>query len=212
MMVTHLYAHMQPSQIHTHRPAAGPGFPGFSAPPGTTNPAETSVSATNDSTSVPPRPAGLFGTSGSASRPLLDPQNSFTFSAAELNTNNDNTEKKEASSEQSPGTSSNETDTGVVQFTVGGEDENEVKSKLNVEELGASTGHVDVEVRQRRLQRFYSLPVTSGAATSMEEKLLETAGEGHRGDETAGEGHRGDLQPENEQSNGRTATEEEDNN
>ena len=183
---------------HTHRPAAGPGFPGFSAPPGTTNPAETSGSATNDSTSVPPRPAGLFGTSGSASRPLLDPQNSFTFSAAELNTN-DNTEKKEGSSEQSPGTSSNETDTGVVQFTVGGEDENEVKSKLNVEELGASTGHVDVEVRQRRLQRFYSLPVTSGAATSMEEKLLETAGEGHRGD----------LQPENEQSNSRTATEEE---
>lgn len=191
---------MQLSQIHTHRPAAGPGFPGFSAPPGTTNPAETSVSATNDSDSVPPRPAGLFGSSGSASRPLLDPQNSFTFSAAELNTN-DNTENKEGSSEQSPGTSSNETDAGVVQFTVGGENEDEVKSKLNVEELGASTGHVDVEVRQRRLQRFYSLPVTSGATTSMEEKLLETAGEVH-GD---------DLQPANEQSNGRTATEEEDN-
>lgn len=191
---------MQLSQIHTHRPAAGPGFPGFSAPPGTTNPAETSVSATNDSDSVPPRPAGLFGSSGSASRPLLDPQNSFTFSAAELNTN-DNTENKEGSSEQSPGTSSNETDAGVVQFTVGGENEDEVKSKLNVEELGASTGHVDVEVRQRRLQRFYSLPVTSGATTSMEEKLLETAGEGHGSD----------LQPANEQSNGRTATEEEDN-
>lgn len=191
---------MQLSQIHTHRPAAGPGFPGFSAPPGTTNPAETSVSATNDSDSVPPRPAGLFGSSGSASRPLLDPQNSFTFSAAELNTN-DNTENKEGSSEQSPGTSSNETDAGVVQFTVGGENEDEVKSKLNVEELGASTGHVDVEVRQRRLQRFYSLPVTSGATTSMEEKLMETAGEVH-GD---------DLQPANEQSNGRTATEEEDN-
>jgi len=191
---------MQLSQIHTHRPAAGPGFPGFSAPPGTTNPAETSVSATNDSDSVPPRPAGLFGSSGSASRPLLDPQNSFTFSAAELNTN-DNTENKEGSSEQSPGTSSNETDAGVVQFTVGGENEDEVKSKLNVEELGASTGHVDVEVRQRRLQRFYSLPVTSGATTSMEEKLLETAGEGHGSD----------LQSANEQSNGRTATEEEDN-
>lgn len=185
------------SHIHTHRPAAGPGYPGFSAPPGTTKPAETSVPATNDSDSVPPQPAGLFGSSSSASRPLLDPQNSFTFSAAELHTN-DNTEKME-DSEQSLGASSNETDTSGVQFTIGGE--NEVKSKLSVEEPGTSAGHVDVEVRHRRLQRFYSLPVTSGITTAMQEKLLETAGEGQGQDQ----------QPDSEQSHNRTATEEEDN-
>ena len=184
------------THIHTHRPAAGPGCPGFSAPPGTTKPAEANVPATNDSDSVPPQPAGLFGSSGSASRPLLDPQNSFTFSAAELNAN-DSTEKKE-DSEQSLGASSNETDTSGIQFTIGGEDE--VKRKLSVEEPETSVGHVDVEVRQRRLQRFYSLPVTSGITTAMQEKLLETA-----------EGQGQDQQPDSQQSHNRTATEEEDN-
>ena len=193
-MYCHTYTH---THTHTHRPAAGPGCPGFSAPPGTTKPAEANVPATNDSDSVPPQPAGLFGSSGGASRPLLDPQNSFTFSAAELNTN-DSTEKKE-DSEQSLGASSNETDTSGIQFTIGGEDE--VKRKLSVEEPETSVGHVDVEVRQRRLQRFYSLPVTSGITTAMQEKLLETAAEGQGQDQ----------QPDSQQSHNRTATEEEDN-
>ena len=74
-----------------------------------------------------------------------------------------------------------------------------MKSKLSVEEPETSVGHVDVEVRQRRLQRFYSLPVTSGITTAMQEKLLETASEGQGQDQ----------QPDSQQSHNRTATEEE---
>ena len=37
-----------------------------------------------------------------------------------------------------------------------------------VAESTAEEGHVDVEVRQRRLQRFYSLPVSTGQNSVLE--------------------------------------------
>ena len=56
----------------------------------------------------------------------------------------------------------------------------EVQSKLPP----SSLGHVDMEVRQRRLQRFYSLPTTSGVLLP---RKLETVSEGGGGGSGEGE-------------------------
>lgn len=159
---------------HPHtRPAAGPGFPGFPAPPGATETAGTKDSVNTDSESAPRQPAGLFDSqrrTASVSRPQVESQVSFTFSAADLSTN-DSTEKQVGSgTEEKPqADSSEETDGSGAHFTIGGEEE--VKSKLTVDESVTSAGHADMEVRQRRLQRFYSLPATSGATAAQMKQL-----------------------------------------
>lgn len=127
-----------------------------------------------DSESAPRQPAGLFDSQGrtaSVSRPQVESQVSFTFSAADLSTN-DSTEKQVGSgTEEKPqADSSEETDGSGARFTIGGEEE-EVKSKLTVDESVTCAGHADMEVRQRRLQRFYSLPATTGATAAQMKQL-----------------------------------------
>ena len=131
-----------------------------------------------DSESAPSHPAGLFDSQDrdeSISRPQVESQVSFTFSAADLNVN-DSTENKDGSeAEEKPqGDSSEESNRSGARFAIGEEDE--VKSKLTVDESVTTAGHADMEVRQRRLQRFYSLPATSGA-TAAQMKLLKTVAE-----------------------------------
>lgn len=159
---------------HPHiRPAAGPGFPGFPAPPGATETAGTKDSVNTDSESAPHQPAGLFDSQGrtaSVSRPQVESQVSFTFSAADLSTKNSAEKQVGSGTEEKPQAgSSEETDGSGAHFTIGGEEE--VKSKLTVDESVTSAGHADMEVRQRRLQRFYSLPATSGATAAQMTQL-----------------------------------------
>lgn len=126
-----------------------------------------------DSESAPHQPAGLFDSQGrtaSVSRPQVESQVSFTFSAADLSTKNSTEEQVGSGTEEKPqADSSEETDGSGARFTIGGEEE--VKSKLTVDESVTSAGHADMEVRQRRLQRFYSLPATSGATAAQMKQL-----------------------------------------
>lgn len=180
-------------------PAAGPGFPGFPAPPtGDTPP-------TNSTT---PKPPGLFHSQSSpqisgAAKPL-ETQASFPFSASSLSPSTttegasdsgrdgaDATTAVEEIRKLEPSPAESETETEKT-ARAGDTDKEELKGK----ESSSFVGHVDSDIRQRRLHRFYSLPVSpppgqgvletigelgqpqaSAAATSQQEQQPRTANE-----------------------------------
>ena len=194
---------------------AGPGFPGYPAPPqsqppvgmtttgSVSNPNPTplsmateegggasinsgappasttaSPSATNSLDSSSSNRTGLFQSQNSytgASQPLLDePQGSFAFSARSLSVTAsvDGEAQLEAAQEQSEEASTPQTSAHSASFTIGEEDD------VNV-----------MEIRQRRLQRFHSSPVSSQPAvgqdsdgTSETDLTGETGTAGQTGD------------------------------
>lgn len=168
--------------------AAGPGFPGYPAPPHSQLPVGTTTTTTDSSSPIllstateeqggassnsaaPPASTtaspsavnslgstnssnrtGLFQSQSSytgASQALLDePQGSFAFSArslSQLAASVDGEAQEEEAQEQSEEASTPQTSAHSASFTVGVEEED-----VNM-----------MEIRQRRLQRFHSSPVS----------------------------------------------------
>lgn len=163
--------------------AAGPGFPGYPSPPSqspSVHPATTSSShITLDSTSQTPGGGGVIGGGASSntaappasqssatssppsqartglfqsqksasgtSQPLLEPQRSFAFSARSLSiAASADGEAHDEREQQTKKVPSEETSAHSASFVVG------VEEDLKM-----------TEVRQRRLQRFHSSPISS---------------------------------------------------
>lgn len=165
----------KPVGLFGYRNTAGPGFPGYPNPPGfpsSTVPHPTPSQDPPVTTTQQSHPPASSTTITTSPRPLVEGERQYSFTAGSLDPST-----REEGETQNEGTrfTIGETDTESPPAALVADGDREEGN--DAEESGVSPTHVD-ELRQRRLQRFNSMPaspVTDSSALLKDKAQAESA-------------------------------------